>query len=67
MLGVFIRSPEHNANLLDSRAKFVGSGVTNGFWTQDFGAAAYFDSPQTVNCPWSNSIWVGRLQTVTES
>ena len=34
IIGVFIRSPEHEANLRDARAVLFGAGYSQGFWTQ---------------------------------
>ncbi|KAJ3102846.1 hypothetical protein HDU96_009484 [Phlyctochytrium bullatum] len=49
-LVVFIRSPYHEANLKDPRARFFGSGYTNGHWTQDFANADSTDVPFPIDC-----------------
>ncbi|KAJ3214830.1 hypothetical protein HDU67_001157 [Dinochytrium kinnereticum] len=50
IMGVWIRSPYHEANLRDSRARFFGSGYKNGHWTQDFANAMDIDVPFPVDC-----------------
>jgi hypothetical protein len=34
IIGVFIRSPEHELNMRDARAVLFGAGYSQGFWTQ---------------------------------
>ncbi|KAI8846803.1 hypothetical protein BC829DRAFT_258051 [Chytridium lagenaria] len=50
IMGVFIRSPYHEANLRDPRARFFGSGYYNGHWTQDFANAMDGDVPFPIDC-----------------
>ncbi|KAJ3320978.1 hypothetical protein HDU76_000183, partial [Blyttiomyces sp. JEL0837] len=69
VIGVFQRSPEHNSNLLDSRAIAIGSNYLNGYWTQDFGNEWPLNTSAKVTCPTippNSQTWSGRLKTKTE-
>ncbi|KAI8847269.1 ricin B lectin domain-containing protein [Chytridium lagenaria] len=50
IMGVWIRSPDHDRNLRDSRARYFGSGYFNGFWTQDFGNSWDTDILFPIDC-----------------
>ncbi|KAJ3101387.1 hypothetical protein HDU97_001374 [Phlyctochytrium planicorne] len=54
IMGVWIRSPDHDRNLRDSRAKYFGSGYVNGFWTQDFGNSFDTDILFPIDCTKEN-------------
>ncbi|KAJ3115403.1 hypothetical protein HDU96_000708 [Phlyctochytrium bullatum] len=50
IMGVWIRSPDHERNLRDSRARYFGSGYRSGFWSQDFGNSGDRDVLFPVDC-----------------
>ncbi|KAJ3333667.1 hypothetical protein HDU76_005411 [Blyttiomyces sp. JEL0837] len=50
MMDLYIASPEHNANLLDVRAVYFGSGYADTYWTQDFASTLPGDIPFPVDC-----------------
>ncbi|KAJ3217900.1 hypothetical protein HDU67_007051 [Dinochytrium kinnereticum] len=66
IMGVWIRSPDHDRNLRDSRARYFGSGYMNGFWTQDFGNSWDSDILFPIDCtrepgfPWPQPARVGQ-------
>ncbi|KAI9325330.1 ricin B lectin domain-containing protein [Zopfochytrium polystomum] len=77
IMDAWIASPEHEQNLRDTRAKLLGSGFMNGFWTQDFGTATSSDTPFPIDCTkesgyaWpqpvtAGSTFVGQLRTAEQ-